>query len=239
MKKNIPNFITCMNIICGALSMVMSLHFGFLKLAALFIILAALFDFFDGFTARLLKVQSPMGVDLDSLADVFSFGGAPAMIIFVWLEQCVMNLPPFYADNQWVRLLPYLAFLIPAFSAFRLAKFNHDERQHSDFYGLPTPANALFVGFLPLSADKLPYVNNFWAILVLMLVFCVLLVSDLPMFSLKFKHFKWKDNEVRYSFIILAVILFAIFRLGSFPIIILSYILISVTIFAIHKIQLL
>lgn len=228
-----------MNIICGALSMVMSLHFGFLKLAALFIILAAFFDFFDGFTARMLKVQSPMGVDLDSLADVFSFGGAPAMIIFVWLEQCVMNLPPFYADNPWVQLLPYLAFLIPAFSAFRLAKFNHDDRQHNDFYGLPTPANALFIGFLPLSADKLPFVNNFWIVLLLMLVFCFLLVSDLPMFSLKFKHFKWKGNEVRYSFLILSVILFAIFRLGSFPIIILSYILISVTIFAIHKIQLL
>ncbi|MBO4655143.1 MAG: CDP-alcohol phosphatidyltransferase family protein [Bacteroidales bacterium] len=239
MKKNIPNLITCMNIICGAISMVMSLHFGFLKLAALFIIIAALFDFCDGFTARLLKVQSPMGVDLDSLADVFSFGGAPAMIIFVWLEQCLVNLPPSLATHQWMQLLPYLAFLIPAFSAYRLAKFNHDDRQHTDFYGLPTPANALFIGFLPLSADKLPFVNNFWVVLVLMLVFCFLLVSDLPMFSLKFKHFRWKDNEVRYSFIILAVILFAFFRLGSFPIIILSYLLISVTIFTIHKIQLL
>ncbi len=239
MKKNIPNYITCMNIICGALSMVMSLHFGFLKLAALFIILAALFDFCDGFTARLLKVQSPMGVDLDSLADVFSFGGAPAMIVFVWLEQCLLNLPPQLAGNFWMGLLPYLAFLIPAFSAFRLAKFNHDDRQHTDFLGLPTPANALFIGFLPLSADRLPFVNNFWAVLVLMLIFCFLLVSELPMFSLKFKSFKWKGNEVRYLFIILAVILFAFFRLGSFPIIILSYLLISITMFAINKIQLL
>ncbi len=239
MKKNIPNFITCMNIICGAVSMVMSLHFGLLKPAALFIILAAVFDFFDGFAARMLKVQSPMGVDLDSLADVFSFGGAPAMIIYVWLEQCMQNLSPIYAGNHWVQLLPCLAFLIPAFSAFRLAKFNHDDRQHTDFYGLPTPANALFMGFLPLSADRLPFVSNFWIVLALMLIFCVLLVSDLPMFSLKFKHFKWKDNQVRYLFLILAVVLFAIFRLGSFPIIILSYILISVTIFAIHKIQLL
>lgn len=239
MKKNIPNFITCMNIICGAISMVMSLHFGFLKLAALFIILAAVFDFFDGFVARLLKVQSPMGVDLDSLADVFSFGGAPAMIIFVWLEQCLFNLPPTYTAHAGIRLLPYLAFLIPAFSAFRLAKFNHDDRQQVDFYGLPTPANALFIGFLPLSADRLPFVNDFWMVLALMLIFCFLLVSELPMFSLKFKQFKWKGNEVRYLFIILSVVLFAIFRLGSFPIIILSYILISVTILAIHKIQLL
>lgn len=239
MKKNIPNFITCMNIICGAASMVMSLHFGLLKPAALFIILAAVFDFFDGFAARMLKVQSPMGVDLDSLADVFSFGGAPAMIIYVWLEQCMQNLSPIYAGNHWVQLLPCLAFLIPAFSAFRLAKFNHDDRQHTDFYGLPTPANALFMGFLPLSADRLPFVSNFWIVLALMLIFCVLLVSDLPMFSLKFKNFTWKDNKVRYLFLILAVVLFAIFRLGSFPIIILSYILISITIFAIHKIQLL
>ncbi len=219
--------------------MVMSLHFGLLKPAALFIILAAVFDFFDGFAARMLKVQSPMGVDLDSLADVFSFGGAPAMIIYVWLEQCMQNLSPIYAGNHWVQLLPCLAFLIPAFSAFRLAKFNHDDRQHTDFYGLPTPANALFMGFLPLSADRLPFVSNFWIVLALMLIFCVLLVSDLPMFSLKFKNFTWKDNKVRYLFLILAVVLFAIFRLGSFPIIILSYILISVTIFAIHKIQLL
>ena len=239
MKKNIPNYITCMNIICGAISMVMSLHFGFLKLAALFIIFAAMFDFFDGFTARLLKVQSPMGVDLDSLADVFSFGGAPAMIVFVWLEQCLFNLPPSITAHSWVQVLPYLAFLIPAFSAFRLAKFNHDDRQHTDFYGLPTPANALFIGFLPIAADRLPFVNNFWAVLVLMLVFCFLLVSDLPMFSLKFKQFKWKGNEVRYIFLVLAVVLFAIFKLGSFPIIILSYILISVTIFALQKIQLL
>lgn len=219
--------------------MVMSLHFGLLKPAALFIILAAVFDFFDGFAARMLKVQSPMGVDLDSLADVFSFGGAPAMIIYVWLEQCMQNLSPIYAGNHWVQLLPCLAFLIPAFSAFRLAKFNHDDRQHTDFYGLPTPANALFMGFLPLSADRLPFVSNFWIVLALMLIFCVLLVSDLPMFSLKFKNFTWKDNKVRYLFLILAVVLFAIFRLGSFPIIILSYILISITIFAIHKIQLL
>lgn len=219
--------------------MVMSLHFGLLKPAALFIILAAVFDFFDGFAARMLKVQSPMGVDLDSLADVFSFGGAPAMIIYVWLEQCMQNLSPIYAGNHWVQLLPCLAFLIPAFSAFRLAKFNHDDRQHTDFYGLPTPANALFMGFLPLSADRLPFVSNFWIVLALMLIFCVLLVSDLPMFSLKFKNFMWKDNKVRYLFLILAVVLFSIFRLGSFPIIILSYILISITIFAIHKIQLL
>ena len=239
MKKYLPNYINCMNIICGAISMVMSLHFGFLKLAALFIIFAAMFDFFDGFTARLLKVQSPMGVDLDSLADVFSFGGAPAMIVFVWLEQCLFNLPPSLTAHSWVQAVPSLPFLLPAVSAVRLAYFNHDDRQPTDFYCLPTPANALFIGFLPIAADRLPFVNNFWAVLVLMLVFCFLLVSDLPMFSLKFKQFKWKGNEVRYIFLVLAVVLFAIFRLGSFPIIILSYILISVTIFALQKIQLL
>lgn len=238
MKKHIPNCITCMNIICGAISMVLSLHFGFLKLAAIMIILAAMFDFFDGFSARLLKVQSPIGVDLDSLADVFSFGGAPTMIIFVWLEQCMQNLPPAEV-NGFVRCLPFLAFLIPAFSAYRLAKFNHDDRQHTEFLGLPTPANALFLGFLPLSADKLTFVNNFWMVLAFILLFCVLLISELPMFSLKFKDFKWKGNQVRFIFLIVAAILFALFRLGSFPIIILVYLLISITIFALNKIQLL
>lgn len=237
MKKHIPNCITCMNIISGSIAIVMALR-GNLTIAALMIILAALFDFLDGFTARLLKVQSPIGVDLDSLADVFSFGGAPTMIIFVWLEQCLQNLPP-AMNNAFVRLLPYLVFLIPAFSAVRLAKFNHDERQHSDFLGLPTPANALFLGFLPLSAERLTFVNNFWVVLAFALVFCVLLISEIPMFSLKFKHFKWKGNEIRYCFLALALILLIFFRLGAFPIIILCYILISLTIFTVHKIQLL
>ncbi|MCQ2272437.1 MAG: CDP-alcohol phosphatidyltransferase family protein [Bacteroidales bacterium] len=238
MKKQIPNCITCMNIICGAISIVLSLHYGNLKLAAMFIIFAAMFDFFDGFTARLLKVQSPLGVDLDSLADVFSFGGAPTMIIFVWLQHCLENLPPANI-NGFVKVLPFLAFLIPAFSAYRLAKFNHDDRQHNDFLGLPTPANALFLGFLPLSADKLTFVNNFWIVLGFTLLFSILLISELPMFSLKFKHFKWKGNQVRYIFIGIAVILFAFFRLGSFPIIILCYLLISVTLYALNKIQML
>ncbi|MEG2071446.1 MAG: CDP-alcohol phosphatidyltransferase family protein, partial [Bacteroidales bacterium] len=234
MKKHIPNFITCLNIICGCISIVNALK-GNLPIASLFIVLAAVFDFLDGFSARLLKVQSDIGVDMDSLADVFSFGGAPAMIIFVWMEKCIQNLPP----DTLVGLIPYLpycAFIVPAFSALRLAKFNHDERQRTDFIGLATPANALFLGFLHFSSDQLLFVNNFWIVLGLTIIFSLLLISELPMFSLKFKHFKFKGNEVRYIFLLLSLILLIIFRLGAFPIIVLTYILISVTIYAIKKI---
>ena len=237
MKKHIPNLITCMNLISGSFAIVMALR-GQLKLAAFMIIVAAVFDFFDGFTARLLNVQSPIGGDLDSLADVFSFGGAPSMIILVWLEKCLQNLPPAQI-NGFVQLLPYLALVIPAFSAVRLAKFNNDERQHTEFRGLASPANALFLGFLPLSAEKLPFVNNFWIVLAFVCIFCFLLVCDLPMFSLKFRNFKWKGNEIRFSFLTIALFLLIFFRLGAFPIIILTYILISISLFAIRKIQVL
>ena len=226
MKKHIPNMLTCGNLITGCISIVMALR-GNLDIAALLIFVASFFDFLDGFAARLLKVKSAIGVDMDSLADVFSFGAAPAMILFVWIEQCLANLSPAIQEMWVVQLIPYVAFIVPAFSAVRLAKFNHDDRQINEFRGLPTPANALFLGFLHFSSENLFFLSNVWVLLALTLVFSILLITDIPMFSLKFKNLKVKENISRYIFLLIALILLIIFKLGAFPIIILTYILIS------------
>lgn len=226
MKKHIPNLITCCNLLSGCVAVTFALR-GIVETAALLIILSAVFDFFDGFAARLLKVSSPIGKDLDSLADIVSFGIAPATIIFVFLEHCTGGLFPALRD-EWGNLLPYIAFIIAPCSAMRLAKFNHDERQTTEFRGLATPANALFVGFIPYAAHEMTILYDFWLVSALVIVFSVLLLSDMPMFSLKFHNFKFKDNMVRYIFLIISLILLIVFKLGAFPIIILTYILISV-----------
>ena len=226
MKKHIPNMLTCGNLITGCISIVMALR-GNLELASLLIFVAAFFDFLDGFAARLLNVKSAIGVDMDSLADVFSFGGAPAMILFVWIEQCLENLSPAIQEMWVVQLIPYVAFIVPAFSAIRLAKFNHDERQINEFRGLATPANALFLGFLHFSSENLFFLSNVWVLLALTVIFSILLITDIPMFTLKFKSLKLKENALRYSFLLIALILLILFKLGAFPIIILTYILIS------------
>lgn len=233
MKRQIPNICTCCNLVTGCISIVCAFR-GWLDVASLLILLSAVFDFFDGFLARLLKVQSPIGVDLDSLADVVSFGVAPTMILFLFTEGLVGNMPP-ALRNSFAQFLPYFAFIIPAFSAMRLAKFNHDETQKKEFHGLATPANALFIGYLHFAAKELTFLNNLWIILALTLIFALLLVSNLPMFSLKFQHLRFKENELRYIFLVISLILLIIFKLGAFPIIILSYILISTAAFAIKK----
>ncbi len=227
MKKHIPNIITCLNLVSGCISIVMALR-GHIEIAALLIILAAVFDFFDGFAARLLNAKSKIGVDLDSLADLVSFGVAPAMILLMWAETCFFNLAP-GMQLPIIKLLSYIVFLVPALSAIRLAKFNHDVRQTENFIGLATPANALFLGFLQFAAEKLPILNNYWVVLVTAIVFSLLLVSNIPMFSLKFKTFKFKENLPRYILLIIGAILLVAFQLGAFPVIILMYILISLS----------
>lgn len=235
MKKHLPNLITCLNLVSGCISIVMALR-GNIETAALLIILSAVFDFFDGFTARLLHAKSTIGVDLDSLADVVSFGVAPSMILFAWLESCFYNLSPFL-QNSYVEVLKYVVFLIPALSAVRLAKFNHDERQSDTFIGLATPANALFLGFLPFAAERISVFGNFWVVIGTAVVFSMLLISNLPMFSLKFKNFNWKENLARYILIGISAILLVAFQLGAFPVIILLYILISLIMLIITKLH--
>jgi len=234
MKKHIPNLLTCCNAFLGALAVVFAIK-GFLLTAALLILGAAIFDFLDGFAARLLNVKSAIGADLDSLADVISFGLAPAAILFMWMSFCFTNLPP---ELQFfpLTILPYFAFIIVPFSAYRLAKFNNDERQQHEFYGLATPANAFFIAFLPFAADYLPLLDNFWVLFGLTFIFSILLVVDLPMFSLKFTTYSFKKNWVRYLFLFLSAFLLIAFQLAAFPLIILLYIFISLIMLGLTKV---
>ncbi len=235
-KKHIPNTITCCNLVSGCIAT--SYAFGGTpKMALLWIIIGAVFDFFDGMSARLLHVSSPIGKELDSLADDVTFGVAPATIVFS--ELAVLEYPSFLQPIS--DYIPYLAFLIAAFSALRLAKFNLDERQTTSFIGLPTPANALFWGSLVVF-------NPFWlegyswsAVIVIALVIAtsLLLVSELPMFALKFKQWSFKGNEIKYIFAIITLLSILLFVIGdgvlglleAWWFVILLYFIISLVIF--------
>ena len=223
MKKHIPNTITCLNLISGCIATYWAFQSNY-QMALLFIVIGAVFDFFDGMVARLLHVSSPIGKELDSLADCITFGFAPSAIAFSFL--CSFHIHE--------GLLPFLAFVMAAFSALRLAKFNLDERQTLGFIGLPTPANALFWGALIVSLDGQTWfesyqLSDYWVyiILVLLAVSSYLLVSEIPMFALKFKHWGWKGNEVKYIFLLTCVPLLLLFRISGIAIIIAWYVVLS------------
>ena len=184
MKKHIPNTITCCNLISGCVATVFAL-FGIPEMALLFIILGAVFDFFDGMTARVLGVSSPIGKELDSLADDVTFGVAPASILFWFLG--IIDYPEFL--EGWRNVIPFLAYIIAAFSALRLAKFNLDTRQTTSFIGLPTPANALFWGSLivGLGTQMMFWTYSLPLLLIGIVVSSWLLIAEIPMFALKFK----------------------------------------------------
>ena len=218
MKKHIPNTITCLNLISGCIAT----YFAFLgdfELALLFIIIGAVFDFFDGMSARLLGVSSPIGKELDSLADDITFGFAPSAIVFGYLSTFHIHL----------LFVPFLAFVMAAFSALRLAKFNLDERQALGFIGLPTPANALFWGSLVcgLQQYEVYFEGLEWVILVGTFVSSYLLISEIPMFALKFKHWGWKGNEVKYIFVLSCIPLLLLLGVSGFAAIIAWYVLLS------------
>lgn len=223
--RNIPNTITSCNLFCGCIASYWAFQ-GNYKLALSFIILGAVFDFFDGMTARLLHVSSPIGKELDSLADDVTFGLAPAAIVFSLFKE--VHYPAFLAPIA--DIMPYAAFLIAVFSALRLAKFNLDERQTSSFIGMPTPANALFWGSLTVGAHDFLTSTSFNAIclLILVIIMSLLLVAELPMFSLKFKNLSWQQNKVSYIFLIVSIPLLIIFQLSGFAAVILWYIVLSV-----------
>ena len=214
-KKHIPNFITCLNLFSGCVAVYLAFKGNF-QGALIAILLAAAFDFFDGFAARLLKAYSPMGKELDSLADVISFGMAPGAMVFSLLSTldiCVY--------------LPFVGFLIPVFSGLRLAKFNIDDRQTSSFLGLPVPANALFWAGLVFSFSAF-FLANYWLLIILICLFCYFLVSEIPMFSLKFKNIKWKDNSWQFVFLAVCCCLLIFLKLDAFAPIIGCYIIISI-----------
>lgn len=213
----IPNLLTLCNLLSGCVAIsVLFLRQDF-RAAFGLVIAAAVFDFFDGFAARMLHVSSPIGKELDSLADMVSFGIVPSVVVFTQLSQSLAG-----TSLEWLR---FVAFLIAAFSALRLAKFNIDDRQHEEFRGLPTPACALFFVSLPML--NLSWIGLPAVLLGLTAVFSALLVCDMPMFSLKFKTFGFKNNALRYVFLFLSVILIVWLHMAAPAAIILTYIVIS------------
>lgn len=223
-KKHIPNTITCCNLISGCVAIAFAFS-GNVELSFTWIIVGAVFDFFDGMSARLLNVSSPIGKELDSLADVVTFGVAPSTILFS--ELSVMSYPAILEPLR--PILPFTAYIMAAFSALRLAKFNLDERQTLGFIGLPTPANALFWGSLIIGVEKWLEATPFMVFFLLggILISSWLMVSEIPMFALKFKEWGWKGNQVKYIFLLTCIPLLAIFGLTGLAIIIAWYVIIS------------
>ncbi|MCK5823144.1 MAG: CDP-diacylglycerol--serine O-phosphatidyltransferase [Bacteroidales bacterium] len=234
LTRFIPNFITSLNLFSGSIASVLAFE-GYLTYAAAFIVLASIFDFFDGMSARLLKVSSPMGKELDSLSDLVSFGFAPSVILYSLLKQIVFpNIQMDLSNIQFSQILILLSpFLIAVFSGLRLAKFNVDERQTSSFIGLPTPANALLIVSLPiiLSCSNYDYMHslilNVYVLIPLIFIQSYLLVAEFPMFSFKFKNLKFNDNKIRYIFLISTIVLFVIFKFAAIPLTIFTYIIFS------------
>jgi len=237
-KRHIPNFVTSLGLLSGCISIVYATS-GNLKLAGIFILIAALFDFMDGWTARLLNSISDFGIQLDSLADVISFGVAPSFILYKLMLFSLVESSP---DSNFNIVEPGLAqtmvlsssFLIAVFAALRLARFNTDITQKESFRGLPTPAAALLIagiGFMVTDDRRnLPLEPVFlktWFLLILILLVCWLMVSGIRMFSMKFKHYGIKENALRYLFLVISILLIFIFRLPGLVPIILLYILLS------------
>jgi CDP-diacylglycerol--serine O-phosphatidyltransferase len=221
--KHVPNIITCLNLFAGCLACMMVLGYGNYFGALIFMLLAAVFDFLDGFAARALKAYSPIGAQLDSLADVISFGMAPACILYAFLFEISTHFPL----REGICFFP---FLITIFAALRLAKFNVDTRQTESFLGLPVPANGLF--WAALIPAIFPYIDNNESlisgiILGLIIIFCLLMVSEIPMFSLKFKNYSWENNKYAYILIGLSIVFIFAFKVLGISLIIVAYILLS------------
>ncbi|NGX84902.1 CDP-alcohol phosphatidyltransferase family protein [Aequorivita sp. KMM 9714] len=241
MIKQIPNIITSLNIMCGCVAVLFAVS-GDLIIASVFAFLGIFFDFFDGLAARLLKAQSEIGLQLDSLADVITSGVVPGVVMFQLLNLSIFGhmqtLTEIFSLDGWNvsfnNYLPLLGLMIVIASAYRLAKFNVDTRQTSGFIGLPTPANTLLILSLPLilqfqfSDLAETIILNKWFLIGMTLLSCVLLNAEIPLFALKFKTWDFKSNAVRYVFLLLCVILLVFLKFLAIPFIILIYILLSV-----------
>lgn len=243
MKRHIPNLITLLNVFCGCVATVYAV-LNQLELAALFVFLGIIFDFFDGLAARLLDVRSELGLQLDSLADMITSGLVPGIIMFQLLAMSIKggwNLnegafgPNIELFSNWNgdAILPFFGFLITLASAYRLAKFNIDENQASSFIGLPTPANAILILSLPLillhhSLNGLnDIILNQWFLIGMTILSAFLLNSKIELFALKFKNWSFQDNALRYIFIIVSLVLLITMRFLAVPVIITFYILSS------------
>ena len=218
MKKHIPNAITCANLFSGCIGVVFAFK-GDLQTAAYFVLLSGIFDFFDGMVARLLNVKSAIGKELDSLADMVSFGFLPGVVMFQLLKVSDFSSP----------YLPYLGFIITVFSALRLAKFNIDERQTEEFIGLNTPMNTLFIVSLPFIALDYPTIIGSSILLIaITAITSFLLVSEIKIFSLKFSNITWTKNKFKFIFLILSALLIVFLKFAAIPFVLVLYIALSV-----------
>lgn len=214
MKKHIPNILTLANLFTGCIGIVYIFRDN-LVFAAYAIWIAAVFDFFDGFTARILKVSSPIGKELDSLADMVTFGVLPSFILFKMMS------------GTTYELLPFIAFALALFSALRLAKFNIDTRQTDSFIGMPTPAAAFFVSGLPFWQAQYPALLSWQYVLIITIALSLLLVAPIEMLALKFVRYSVKSNWQRYLVILLSLLAFVLLGSMSLPVIIILYLIIS------------
>ena len=214
--RHLPNALTCTHLLCGCVGIIFTLQYS-ASLGVWFVLAAGIFDFLDGFVARALKVSSPIGKELDSLADMVSFGVLPSIVMFQMIDAISSS-----------NFLPYVAFSLAVFSALRLAKFNIDENQKDTFIGLPTPANAMFISSLVyLKGPWSIFISNDIFLVMITSIFSFLLVAPWELFALKFKNYQWEHNQVRFTFIGISVLVLAVWQLASLPFIILLYILTS------------
>ncbi len=226
LKKHIPNLITLLNLFCGCIALVFAGEANF-EMAFFFVCFGIFFDFFDGFFARLFNVSSPLGLQLDSLADMVTSGVVPGFVMYKMLTNGV-------ASNPTLIYLPYLGFIITLGSCYRLANFNIDTRQSDSFIGLPTPANALFILSLPLilkNSDSLLVLElliNPWILIFVSILSAFILNAEISLFALKIKKFNFKDNALQLFFLLISILLLGYLQFAGVALIIVFYVLLSV-----------
>ncbi len=242
LKKHIPNLITLLNLLSGTIAVLFAVHNN-LVMAAYFVFLGIVFDFFDGFVARILKVQGELGKQLDSLADVVTSGVVPGIVMYQllfnaihkqWMNNLSCEIGNWTTFEEYhLHWIPFIGLIFTLAAAYRLAKFNIDERQTSSFIGLPTPAATLVVLSLPLilmfSSNEFAnnLIGNLWFLTGLTVLLSYLMNAEIPLFSLKFKDYSWINNKVKFVFIGLTVILSILLQFIAIPVVIAVYILIS------------
>ncbi len=238
-KRHVPNFITMLNLLCGAVAVIFAVQ-GNMVMAGLFVALGIFFDFFDGLAARALNVKSELGLQFDSLADMVTSGIVPGIVmfqLFVLALQTPASETEWQSSGSWFEwdfpILALFGLMVAAASGYRLAKFNIDDRQTDSFIGLPTPANALLILSLPLILAFQPHpwavtiILNEWFLLALTILSCYMLNAEIPLFALKFSDWSFNQNKLRYFFIAYCLIMVILFKFIAIPLIIVSYVILS------------
>lgn len=227
MRKQIPNIITLLNLFSGTIAITLAFNGNFTGVV-IWVVIAAVFDFFDGMAARALKAYSSLGKELDSLADVVSFGVAPASALYILMRNSLI-----YPDalQPIGHLIPFIAFLIPTFAAYRLAKFNIDTRQSHSFIGLPTPANGLFWISYCYSMDKIDSQNELilYITVITVIIMSIIMIAEIPMFSFKVKNIGFKGNEKQIIQTLITIASVVVFGVGGVALSIIAYIIISIS----------